>query len=180
MRIFGHCAHVANASGPIHGVNNSLPKVMLSPEMASTMKQVAVIQHEALERIEAHERAPGTAASIRTIPDQEECDKRCEHAENCDRSNPAQCHLVNRQATFGLLENARLASGKNAPLYLLQLLQQLLLLNDCAVGLPRSAAATWQEPQTPLPSQRYCGEIESDRMLVAIPLSPGRMPCRSA
>ena len=39
-----HCDQVAKASGPSSGIRVCLPKVMLSPVIASTTKQVAVIQ----------------------------------------------------------------------------------------------------------------------------------------
>ena len=41
---FAACENVLKASGPINGSNNNFPKVILSPEMPSTMNETAVSQ----------------------------------------------------------------------------------------------------------------------------------------
>ena len=66
---FAASDHDENALGPISGSSTSLPKVMLRPDSARMMKQVAVIQctkrSKALKRTMLRPERPD---SIRTMP----------------------------------------------------------------------------------------------------------------
>ena len=89
--------------------------------------------HEPLEGVEAHQgaaRAPGLDAHH--AADQIEQDQHGKHAEDGDRPEPAQRHLVELApvAPVRLLKNGRACIGKRAAaLDFLQLLQELLLLD---------------------------------------------------
>ena len=73
-----------------------MPKVMLRPESARMMKQVAVIQctmrSNALKRTSVR---PDRPPSIRTMPrNRKNTTSSAEHAENRDSADPFQRHLV--------------------------------------------------------------------------------------
>ena len=89
--------------------------------------------HEALERIEAHQRAARPPVlDAHHAADQIEQDEHRQHAEDGDGADPAQRHLVELApiAAGGLLQHARPGIRKRAaPLDLVQLLQKLPLLD---------------------------------------------------
>ena len=93
-----------NASGPISGNSSGLPKVMLRPESARMMKQVAVIQWtKRSKRVEAHDRAAGSAAlDHHHAAHQIEDDQHGQHAEHGDGADPAQGDLMETGASRGL------------------------------------------------------------------------------
>ena len=85
--------------------------------------------HEALEGVEAHQRATGPARlDAHHAADQIEQDQHGQHAEDGDGADPAQRHLVELApiAAGGLLQHLRSGIRQGAAaLDLLQLLQQL-------------------------------------------------------
>ena len=96
------CAYFAasdqavKASGDISGSSSGLPKVMLRPVIASTMKQVAVSQWtNRSKRVEAHDGAAGPPAldAHRAAP-HVEADQQHQHAEDGDGADPAQRDFV--------------------------------------------------------------------------------------
>ena len=137
--------------------------------------------HEALERIEAHQRAARPPVlDAHHAADQIEQDQHRQHAEDGDGGDPAQRHLMELApvAAGGLLQHARPGVRKRAaPLDLLQLLQKLPLLDRlrhridfgrllccCAMAGAVNAAARH--------SARAAIRNRSGARIVAIPSSP--------
>ena len=172
------------ASGPISGSSSCLPNVMLRPDKASMMKQVAVIQctkrSNALKRTT---RAPGPPdLDPHHAADQIEDHQQREHAEDGDAADPAQRHLVEVApvAPGRLLDGAGLLVGHacTRPVIRLSSLEQLSSLDRARGRIDRTSGLRCWAPtgiaqrDDECERQRADDETHAHEQAFAIPLPP--------